>query len=64
MQCILLKSIVFYAFSRQASATLIVKPKISTYLTAVSAAVIDAIIAGTVRSNQQVCGKDMQNSES
>jgi hypothetical protein len=64
MQCILLKSIVFYAFSRQAFATLIVKSEKSTCDTAVSAAVIDAIIAGKLRSNQQDCGKDMQNSES
>jgi hypothetical protein len=64
VQYILPENIVFYAFSRQASATLIVKPDKSTYITAVSAAIIDAVIARTLRSNQQDCGKDMQNSES
>jgi hypothetical protein len=64
VQYILPENIVFYAFSRQASATLIVKSEKGTCDTAVSAAVIDAIIAGKLRSNQQVCGKDMQNSES
>jgi hypothetical protein len=64
VQYILPENIVFYAFSRQASATLIVKPDKSTYVTAVSVAVIDAVIARTLRSNQQDCGKDMQNSES
>jgi hypothetical protein len=64
VQYILPENIVFYAFSRQASATLIVKPDKSTYVTAVSAAVIDAVIARTLWSNQQDYGKDMQNSES